>query len=158
MQVHFDLKSQSVKIEGESPDILKILEAVRDLAPNLPNISISIDGDMNGQQKQKPDSSGSSNGVTLRQFVRKLPLKTQAEKIAAIGYFKKVHEDTGTFSPKEMSGWFTVCGFKKPNQMPVAFSDARKRNDYIESVTLGSWKITTNGENLVIGKLNDLES
>lgn len=86
-----------------------------------------------------------------------MKLGNTSERLAAIAYYVKHHEEEETVSPKQMSRWFTICGFQKPSQMGVAFSDARRQHGYVENVGRGEWRITTNGENLIIGKLNETE-
>jgi hypothetical protein len=56
-----------------------------------------------------------------------------------------------------MSEWFGHCGFTKPSQMSVVVFDAKRRHGFIDSAGHGQYKLTTNGDNLVIGKLNQLE-
>lgn len=161
MHVHFDLQEQSIDIEGDGPELVKLLELVRDVAPNLPQITINT-GKSESPRQKPPESTGNgegngnggTGGQTVRQFIRALPLASNAERIAAIAYYKKTEENVDTFAPKDMSTWFTNCGLQKPNQMNVAIFDAKKRHGYVESSSHGKWKITTNGENLVIGKLN----
>lgn len=119
----------------------------------LPKIEINtITSESNSDESNDVAGGSGSNGETLKQFVSKLSLSNNYERIAAIGFFKKHRENVDRFSPKEMDGWFTFCGLQKPAQMPVAFSDCRKRTGYIESLGGGKWRITTDGENLVVSK------
>jgi len=156
VKVLFNIPHQSVSIEGDGPDLIKLLEVVRELAPGLPQITIQAQSaEQSHLQQKNKGRGGNGSRSTLRQFARKLHLNSNSEKIAAIAYHKKEVEDIETFTPKEMGDWFTSCGFKKPNQMPVAVHDARKRYDYIESTSRGKWGLTTNGLNLIVGKLND---
>jgi len=158
MQVLFDISKQTVCIEGDGPDLIKLLEVVREVAPNLPKITIQTSG--SNQQESPSNGAASSNGgtgETLRQFVRKLHLRSNSEKITAIAHYKKDVENLESFTPKEMGEWFTNCGFKKPNQMPVAVHDARKRYGYVENSSRGKWRLTVNGLNLIVGKLNNHE-
>jgi hypothetical protein len=57
-----------------------------------------------------------------------------------------------------MDSWFTYAALQKPAQMTVALSDASRKLGYVESPGYGKWKLTTLGENLVTGKLNQLEN
>ena len=164
MKVLFDLHTKSVSIEGDGPEVVQLLELVRDIAPKLPQITINT-SPTNGEQPKREEikpainnGDGGNGGETLRQFCRKLSLASNSERIAAIGYFKKHHEQVASFTPKEIGQWFTICGFQKPSQMSVAVFDARKRRGYVDTAGQGSWKLTTEGENLVIGKLNNEEN
>ena len=75
--------------------------------------------------------------------------------MTALGYYATKVLGKDTFSPKEMSEWFNHCGFIKPSQMAVAISDAKRKYGYLESAGHGLWKLSTSGENLVIGKLEE---
>jgi hypothetical protein len=97
----------------------------------------------------------STSAATLRQFVRSLTLDNASERIAAIAYYANKVEGRQTFSPKEIDGWFTMCGFQKPAQMGVAIFDCKRKYGYLENVGRGMWKISTQGENLILGKLEN---
>ena len=163
MKIEFNFETQAVSIEGDGPDVVRLLELVQTIAPNLPKISINTAGTKK-KAKGKGDSpsdddesnldSANRNGETLRQFCRKLRLDSNSEKLVAIGYYKKEREEITCFTLREMDQWFTFCGFKKPGQMSVAMFNARKRFGYVESAGHGKWQVTRNGDNLIIGKLN----
>jgi hypothetical protein len=160
MRVIFDFARQQVGIEGDGPELVQILGIVREIAPNLPSINIvanqtpvALDrGTSNGH---RAETIGNSSTKTLRQFAKSIPLKSVYERITAIAHYQNQYGGRPTFSPKEMGEWFVQCGFTKPSQMPVAFFDCRRRYGYIESASHGSWRITTNGENLIVGLLEN---
>jgi hypothetical protein len=158
MRITFDFAKQQVGIEGDGPELVEVLGIVREIAPKLPSINI-IASQVNGSRDTRADNGfrlenqGSSATQTLRQFVRSLPLNNIYEKIAGISYYQNKLNRVSAFSPKELGEWFTQCGFQKPSHMPVALSDARRRYGYMESVGRGMWRLTTNGENLIIGKI-----
>ena len=154
MKVLFNIPKQTVSIEGDGPDLIKLLEVVREVAPNLPEITIQAQG-ISDKEASPAGTANNGGGLTLRQFTRKISLGSNSEKIAAVAYYKKDHEALESFTPKEMGEWFTNCGFNKPSQMPVAVHAARKRYGYVESESRGRWRLTTNGLNLIVGKLND---
>jgi hypothetical protein len=168
MKITFDFSRQQVAIEGEHAHIVEVLTLVQKVAPAISHIQIvqsgspgspatPTQGSSNGHQETPHASqNGGSQVQTLRQFARGLQLDNTSERIAAIAYHMKQH-DKPTFSPKEMSDWFGICGFQKPAQMPVAVSDAKRKYMYLESAGHGAWKLTTNGDNLVIGKMNQAE-
>jgi hypothetical protein len=54
-----------------------------------------------------------------------------------------------------MDGWFTMCGFQKPAQMPVALFDAKRKYGYTENTGRGMWRISNQGENLMIAKVEE---
>jgi hypothetical protein len=103
-------------------------------------------------------SSGdrASGSKTLRQFVRALTLNNTAERVAAIAYYVNKVEGRPSFSPKEMDGWFTMCGFQKPSQMSVALFDTKRKYGYADNAGRALWKISNQGENLIIAKLEDI--
>jgi hypothetical protein len=54
-----------------------------------------------------------------------------------------------------MEGWFTMCGFQKPSQMPLALFDTKRKYGYAENAARGSWRVSNQGENLIIRKLEE---
>lgn len=157
MMVTFNFSTQQITIEGDAPELVKVLELAREVAPKLPEIKILTAG--NG--KPQPDSSDNqrpgTNGrqLPMREWARRLNLTNQVERITAIGYYMTKVQARDSFSPKEMSEWFTHCGFQKPSQMAVVIFDARKKYGYVESTGHGQCRLTTSGENLVLGKLEE---
>lgn len=157
MKVVFDVAAGRLAIEGDGPDLIKVLESARSLVPSISQIQIvtarpaspSPDGALAPTEDRSP-----ANGTpgTLRQFVRSLSLDNIAERIAAIAYYVNKIENRPSFAPKEMDGWFTMCGFQKPAQMPLALYDTKRKYGYADSVSRGSWRISNQGENLIIRK------
>jgi hypothetical protein len=166
MQVAFDFANRRITVEGEGDELVKLFALVKDVAPQLPTITFVATG----------GSAGATNGVapasiaspsashdfttmpgaappTMREFIRGLSLTSMAERITAIAYYQSRFLSTPTFSPKEMGNWFTQCGLEKPNQMSVSVHDAKKRNGYIENAGHGVWRITTQGENFVVRRM-----
>jgi len=86
-----------------------------------------------------------------------LSLSNSAERIAAVGYYANKIEGKQSFAPKEIDGWFTMCGFQKPAQMAVAIYDAKRKYGYVENIGRGMWRISNQGENLIIGKIEDAQ-
>src|SRR5262249_25950915 len=128
--------------------------------PNLPTINIVTHAASSSTERHqgngfRPENQGGNAPQTLRQFVRSMSLDSTYERIAAIAYYQNRIIGRGSFSPRELSDWFTQAGLQKPSQMPVALSDGRRRYGYVESVSRGEWRITTNGENLIVGKLEN---
>jgi len=91
----------------------------------------------------------------MRQFARSLTLSNSAERIAAIGYYVNKIQGKTSFSPKEVDGWFTMCGFQKPAQMSVTLYDAKRKYGYVDNIGRGMWRISNQGENLIIAKIED---
>ncbi len=172
MKITFDFAKQQISLEGDEGHLLDVLAQVRQLAPMLPRIEITSIlpsgvssgvetcgmGNENGAKGIANGNGPASPGHTVRQFVRAIQLNNVSERIAAVAYFMKNNEGRQSFSPKEMNEWFGFCGFQKPAQMPVAVFDAKRKHGYTESAGHGQWKLSTNGENLVIGKLNQLDN
>lgn len=92
---------------------------------------------------------------TLRQFARSLSLSNAPERIAAIAYYINKIEGRPSFSPKEMDGWFTMCGFQKPSQMAVALFDSKRKYGFTENIGHGMWRISNQGENQIIAKIEE---
>lgn len=161
MKVLFDLNAGRIAIEGDGPELIKILEAARDLAPQISQIQISSGpiGPPKNADDNQPTSRGSASGAnqTMRQFARSLSLDNVAERIAALAYYANKIESKPSFSPKEMDGWFTMCGFQKPAAMSVALYDTKRKYGYTDNSGSGrgSWKISNQGENLIIRKTEE---
>ena len=169
MKVAFDLAAGRLTIEGDGPELLKVLEVARQLAPDVAQIQIVTSGReasndnrsqtqpyTSVQSEQKPNQSTAP--TTLRQFARSLTVNNASERIAAIAYYVNKIEGRQSFAPKEMDGWFTMCGFQKPSQMGVALFDCKRKYGYLENIGRGMWKISTQGENLILGKLEETGS
>lgn len=163
MKVVFDIRSGRIVIEGDGPDLLKILQAARDVAPHVSQIQITADSIASDKTETQESNVASSlrptNGgpgrQTMRQFARSLTLDNAAERIAALAYYATKIEGKPSFSPKEMDGWFTMCGFQKPSQMPVALFDSKRKYGFTENVSRGHWRISNQGENLIIRKIEE---
>ena len=84
-----------------------------------------------------------------------MTLENIAERVAAIAYSVNKVEGRPSFSPKEMDGWFTMCGFQKPSQMPLALFDTKRKYGYAENISRGLWRISNQGENLIIRKTEE---
>lgn len=171
MKVVFDLTDRRLVIEGDGPELLKVLQAARDLAPNISQIQIitaandSLQSDSNQIQSPPPENQKSEQRpppstppATLRQFSRSLALNNTYERIAIIAYYVNKVENRQTFSPKEIDGWFTMCGYQKPTQMGTALFDCKRKYGFIENIGRGMWKISTQGENLILRKLEECGS
>lgn len=168
MKVVFDLVGGRLAIEGDGPELLKVLQVARDLAPNISQIQIVTIGDKtqsadlrssltqpSANQQKEQKQAQSSLPATLRQFARSLALDNTSERIAAIAYYVNKIEGKQAFSPKDIDGWFTMCGYQKPSQMGVAIFDAKRKYGFLENVGRGMWKISTQGENLILRKLEE---
>lgn len=164
MKVVFDVAAGRLAIEGDGPELLKVLEAARSLAPSVKQIQIITSTELsgNGEPEGTEPAPLQSTGVghvqgpkTLRQFARSLSLNNAPERIAAIAYYINKIENRPSFSPKELDGWFTMCGFQKPSQMPVALFDTKRKYGYADNIGRGMWRISTQGENLITAKLNE---
>jgi hypothetical protein len=168
MQVTFDFANQRIEVQGDGPELVNLFAVVREIAPKLPSITFKSEGvaaagksaqGANGGGAAPPDGGTGAGGVpatqTMRQFVRSISLGSLSEKIAAIAYYQARHLSRPTFAPKDMSDWFTQCGLEKPSQMPVAVFDAKKKNGYVENAGHGAWKLATQGENLIIRKIEE---
>ncbi len=157
IKVTFDFANSQIVVEGEQGDLLKIAEQAKALAPTLSEIRILT---------QKIQSAPAKGDVTLesvpgqvsrqpsiREFGRSLNLSNTYERIAALAYHANKIQGRASFSVKEVSDWFGLCGFQKPAQMPTALADAKRRYGYVENKGRDQWCITTGGENIIIGLL-----
>ena len=165
MKVVFDIASGRMVIEGDGPDLLRVLEASKALMPSVKQIQIITSSEPDS--KPAPEQAGADefgaqhtathgqSPKTLRQFARSLSLNNAPERIAAIAYYINKIEGRPSFSPKELDGWFTMCGFQKPSQMPVALFDAKRKYGYADNIGRGMWRISNQGENLIAAKLED---
>jgi hypothetical protein len=162
VKVLFDIGAGRIAIEGDGPELIKILEAARTLAPHVSQIQINAGAreaqSLEENRQERSLATGPSVvPKTMRQFARSLTLDNTAERIAALAYYANKIENKPTFSPKEIDGWFTMCGFQKPAQMPLALYDTKRKYGYAENTSRGAWRISNQGENLIIRKLEERE-
>ena len=166
MRVVFDVSAGRLAIEGDGPELIRVLEAARELAPAISQIQIITSrggqdratrsqAQEPGETENRMGSGQSTPPATMRQFARSLSLNNAAERVAAIAYYANRIQGKQSFSPKEMDGWFTMCGFQKPAQMPVALYDAKRKYGYVENIGRAMWRISNQGENLIIGKTEE---
>ncbi len=159
MKVNFDMHNGRIGIEGDGPELLSVLQAARELVPHITQIQITATSPSEQAQATEAErtrsqqADGGTSRQTMRQFARSLSLDNATERIAALAYYVNKVEGRSAFSPKEMDGWFTMCGFQKPTQMSVALYDAKRKYGYIENVNRGNWRISNQGENAIIAKV-----
>lgn len=163
MKVVIDVAAGRLSLEGDAPELLEVLRAARELAPSVRQIQIVTsstspdsrnDASSNNEAPPPPPPSTSGRS-TLRQFARSLTLANAAERIAAIAYYVNKIEGRQSFAPKEMDGWFTMSGFQKPAQMPLAIFDTKRKYGYVDNVARGGWRISNQGENLILRKIEE---
>ena len=165
MQITFDFAAKRIVLDGPEADLLSLIEAVRTIAPKLPQLTVNTvvpaatghtsaaGSPATGNAGGNEDRRAPNGNATMREFARGLAPGTHSERIATIAYFMKHHEQKETFSPKEMDASYLACGFQKPSKMPIALSDAKKIR-YVANSGYGQWRIDRDGENWVIGKIN----
>jgi hypothetical protein len=166
MKVVIDVSAGRLAIEGDGPELIQVLEAARELAPTISQIQIvtskSAQGRVDRTESLEKENTQNDTSLgqrarpkTLREFARSLSLNNSAERIAAIAYYVNKIENRQSFAPKDMDGWFTMCGFQKPTQMPVAMYDAKRKYGYADNIGRGMWRISTQGENLIMRKIEE---
>lgn len=167
MKITFDFSRKQVGIEGDGPELVALLQLVRDAAPRFTEIRIVTESNSvpppdpvhprNGSEgdQEKLTKQRVQGWQTLREFARSLAPSNMAERIAVIGFYVAKYEGKPSFSPKDMGEWFGVCGFEKPSQMAVAIFDSKRKYGYLENVGHGDWRLTSAGENVVIRKIEE---
>lgn len=167
MKVSFDLARNQVTIEGDGPDLMSLLQLVRDVAPKVSEIRLvttpanaamppaGASPAGNGASGSAEGEKSPQGGPTMREFARSMAPANLSEKIVAIGAYLERFESRSSFSPKEISDYFRICGFEKPAQMAVALFDARRKYGFLEKAGYGLWKLSTAGQNLAARRLND---
>ena len=159
-RVTFDLRRGTILVEGPADDLTKLFDAVRAAAPTLKQISIVTNdavapvalpaADAPTQERIENVPTQAHRTPAMRDFARRFPFENTSQRIAVLAYYAAKYDRKPSFSVKEMNDWFGLCGFKKPTQMPVALSDAKRKYGYVESKGRDQWVITTGGENLVL--------
>jgi hypothetical protein len=153
-RVTFDLRRGTILVEGPADDLTKLFDAVRAAAPTLKQISIVTNDSLAPAEvpAERIEQSSPQNHrpPAMRDFARRFPFENTSQRIAVLAYYAAKYDRKPSFSVKEMNDWFGLCGFKKPTQMPVALSDAKRKYGYVESKGRDQWTITTGGENLVL--------
>ena len=157
IKITFDLSAGQIVVEGEEGDLMKLAEQAKSLAPSLSEIRILT------QKKQASLEKGESpvpasvtvaaRQPSIRDFAKSLNLSNTYERIAALAYHAIKTQGRASFSVKEISDWFGLCGFQKPTHMPAALSDAKRKYGYVDSKGRDQWSIATGGENIIIGLL-----
>ncbi len=150
IKVTFDFTKQQIIVEGEEGDLIKVAQEAKTLAPLFSEIRILTEREGVKTQDERPLAKAIQSMGTLRQFAKSLPLSNTYERIAAIAYYAIKVEDRASFSVKEMSDWFGLCGFQKPAIMAVALSDAKRKYGYVDNKGRDQWTITTAGENIIM--------
>jgi hypothetical protein len=153
--VTFDLKRGTVTIEGPAEDLGRLFDAVRAAAPALRQISIVTTGAVETHDDGPATVDASAEGASarvpsMRDFARQFFFENTSDRIAVLAYYSSKYNRKTTFSVREMNDWFGLCGFKKPKQMPIAMSDARRKYGYVESKGRDQWALATTGENRVL--------
>ena len=153
VKVTFDFKAGQILVEGAEGDLIKIAQEAKSLAPLLSEIRI-ITEQVHAKVPESHDASLNSNlesnKRSMREFAKSLSLSNTYERIAALAYYAIKVENKPSFTVKEISNWFGLCGFKKPAVMPVALSDTKRKYGYIDSKGRDQWIISTSGENLIL--------
>jgi hypothetical protein len=164
-RITFDLRRGIITVEGPATDVGKLFDGVRTLAPAIKHINIvstevlpAPRGVDLGAPLDASDLSPAGRKLGVRDFARQFTLENTYQRIAVIAYHNAKVAEKGTFSVKEMSDWFGLCGFKKPTQMAVALSDARRKYEYVQNKGRDQWAIAVGGENLVLELLESIAS
>ena len=160
MKIVFDMQKNKIALEGDGPELIRILEIAKEIVPEVSQIQITT---ANNSDSASESNAGDRKSMpakgelpkTMRQFARSLSLSNSSERLAALAYYANKIEGKPSFSPREMDGWFTMCGFQKPNQMSVALYDGKRKYGYLENVSRGCWRISNQGENLIIRKIEE---
>lgn len=148
IKVTFDLAKRQIVVEGSEGDLIKIAQEAKMFAPSFSELRILTDHDASKNAERLHARTIDIAG-SLKQFAKSLLLSTAYERIAAIAYYVNKIEDRSTFSVKEMTEWFGVCGFKKPALMPVAMSDAKRKYGLVDNKGRDKWAVTAKGEDLI---------
>jgi hypothetical protein len=155
-RVTFDLRRGTILVEGPTDALTKLFDAVRAAAPTLKHISIVTNDavaatpPIHEPHEQQPSPGVNSRPPAMRDFARSFTFENTYQRIAVLAYYSAKYDRKPSFTVKDMNDWFGLCGFKKPSQMPVALSDARRKYGYVESKGRDQWIIATGGENLVL--------
>ena len=156
MKITFDLRGGRIVLEGTEADSIKLLEAVKAVAPAIKHITLDAKGESPTTEfplatvSVIPGMTASPSTTSLRDFARSLPTSSYYERVATIAYFVAKREGRASFTPKEMEDWFGLCGFKKPSNMRVILADAKHKYAFVTNRGRGQWVINTAGENLVL--------
>ncbi len=155
-RVTFDFRRGTIAVEGPTDDLTKLFEAARAAAPALKHIKIvtndavATTSPAHERVEQLPIVGANNRPPAMRDFARSFTFENTYQRIAVLAFYSAKYDQRPSFTVKDMNDWFGLCGFKKPSQMPVALSDARRKYGYVESKGRDQWTIATGGENLVL--------
>jgi len=157
MKITLDFGRKVVTLEGTKDETAALLNKVQELAPDMTEVRLILDG-AGGQGEPPPPPAGGGlqprpATTTLRDFAKKLAPDPQVERIAVIGYYVTKYQNKDSFSPAEVADWMALCGWPKPDVPARALFDAKSRRGYVESKGRGKWAITTEAENFVLSLL-----
>jgi hypothetical protein len=166
IKIIYELQTNKLVIEGEEGDLVGLLKMVQELIPSIGTVSIVrpslIQSNLVASTSAlaSPEMSPNSpvRDLGVREFARRFAVDTAFDRIAVIGYYANKIKQNPTFTVKEMGDWFGLCGFAKPKNMAVAFSDTKRKKEFIDSKGRDQWCITTIGENFVMDLLESLPS
>jgi hypothetical protein len=163
IKIIYELQTNKLVIEGEEGDLVGLLKMVQELIPSIGTVSIvrpsliqSGLASLAIPQVIGAEMSAPVRDLGVREFARRFQVDTAFDRIAVIAYYANKIKLSPTFTVKEMNDWFGLCGFAKPKNMAVAFSDTKRKKEFIDSKGRDQWCITTIGENFVMDLLESL--
>lgn len=141
-------------IDYELSDLLKqdyvsLLESFKNVKSHKENSIQEIAG------KEKPSlDSTKVETSNIRDFYLNKRPSSLTETVAVFGFFLEHNRNFKDFGKKEISEAFFEARVRKPKVIGQALRDAKNKKSYlVDGVTKGKYRISNEGENLVLHDL-----
>jgi hypothetical protein len=79
------------------------------------------------EEMAETDSSTISRSVDLSTFIQKFDPSSHPERIAAIAYYREVHEDEDTFTTEDIRQDYERARFQKPSNLSDSIAGAENK-------------------------------
>ena len=171
-RITFDLRAQTVTIEGPGDLLTRLFDAVRGVVPDLevrvipgkaqptertpsppPTTSKARENaivspftvrDLFAQFKLQPQRGTSDSAhPSVRDFARSFEAKSTIDRILVLAAFAT--QRGAPFSAQEMIEWFEECAFEHPANMSIALNDARLKAEILQRGERNQWTLTPTG-------------
>ena len=158
MELILDFQSKRLIIKGE--DDQKVLEAVGAVRSLISKFEVTIVPSGEAIKEPVPPAPrliqpsvfGPNMNTTMREFGKALkPHATSLyDRIAVLAYYATRKEGRTSFTPSELTQWFSICTFDMPKKhMSIYLFDAKRKTRYVDSKSRGQWTLAPDGENRV---------
>lgn len=141
--ITFDLRRGRIFV-GDVEELAKLLR-VTSAEQATPTLSLSPGAASAGVLTD-------GNPLPLREFARPFAHRKLYERIALLLHYAR-SSGHSSITPKELSDWFGLCGFKTPVRMDKALDNVMRQRRLVERTGPGQWGLTAAGESVALDLL-----